>query len=212
MMIGETQLHFISSVVILLAAAIPIYLTIKLNSELRRLTAILSIFIFIHAIYQIVSFFGFDILADGIFEPLSAAVLLFFGFTYYGQAKPKKDTSIRNMVVIWSPATLLLFMNSITIILLFASLGLFVWIAATQSKKIRSFQFQLSIFIMIWVAGDLLSVLNNDGIVLLPFLQYIGQVVHVISLLFFSVMLWLRYYYSDRSNMRIVESTNASLA
>lgn len=211
-MIGETQLHFISSVVILLSAAIPIYLTIKLKSELRRLTAILSIFIFIHAVYQIVSFFGFDILADSIFEPLSAAVLLFFGFTYYCQAKPRKDTSIRNMVVIGSPATLLLFMNSLTIILLFASLGLFVWIVATQSKKIRSFQFQLSIFIMIWVAGDLLSVLNNDGIVLLPFLQYIGQVVHVISLLFFSVMLWLRYYYSERNNMRIVESTNASPA
>ena len=211
-MIGETQLHFISSVVILLAAAIPIYLTIKLNNELRRLTAILSIFIFIHAIYQIVSFFGFDILADGIFEPLSAAVLLFFGFTYYGQAKPRKETSIRNMAVIWSPATLLLFMNSLTIILLFASLGLFVWIATTQSKKIRSFQFQLSIFIMIWAAGDLLSVLNNDGIVLIPFLQYIGQVVHVVSLFFFSVMLWLRYYYSERSTLSMVESTSSSLA
>jgi hypothetical protein len=208
MMIGETQLHFISSVVILLAAAIPIYLTIKLNSELRRLTAILSIFIFIHAVYQIVSFFGFDILADGIFEPLSAAVLLFFGFTYYGQAEPKKDTSIRNMVVIWSP-TLLLFMNSITIILLFASLGLFVWIAATQSKKIGSFQYQLSIFIMIWVAGDLLSVLNNDGIVLFPSLSYFGEVVHVISMFFFSIMLWLRYYYSERSGKRIIESPDA---
>ena len=209
MMIGETQLHFISSVVILLAAAIPIYLTIKLNSELRRLTAILSIFIFIHAVYQIVSFFGFDILADGIFEPLSAAVLLFFGFTYYGQAEPKKDTSIRNMVVIWSPTTLLLFMNSITIILLFASLGLFVWIAATQSKKIGSFQYQLSIFIMIWVAGDLLSVLNNDGIVLFPSLSYFGEIVHVISMFFFSIMLWLRYYYSERSGKRIIESPDA---
>jgi hypothetical protein len=212
MMIGETQLHFISSVVILLAAAIPIYLTIKLNSDLRRLTAILSIFIFIHAVYQIVSFFGFDILADSIFEPLSAAVLLFFGFTYYSQAKPRKETSIRNMVVIWSPATLLLFMNSLTIILLFAALGFFVWIVATQSKKIRSFQFQLSIFIVIWVAGDLLNVLNGNGIVSFQSLSYIGEVVHVISMFFLSVMLWLRYYSSERSTTKMVESTNASLA
>src|SRR5581483_5426642 len=161
MMIEQTQLHFISSVVILLAAAIPIYLTIRLKGDLRRLTAILSIFIFIHAIYQILNFFGFNLLADSVFEPLSAAVLLYFGFVYYGQAKPRKDTSIRSMVVILSPATLLLFMNSFTIILLFAALGLFVWVAATQSKKIRSFQFQLSIFLIIWIAGDLLGVLND---------------------------------------------------
>ena len=209
MMIGETQLHLISSVVILLAAAIPIYLTVKLNGDLRKLTAILSIFIFIHAIYQIVSFLGFEILADSIFEPLSAAVLLFFGVTYYGKAKPRKDTSITNMVVIWSPATLLLFMNSITIILLFAALGLFVWIAAAQSKKVKSFQFQLSIFIIIWIAGDLISVLNHNGIVLFPSLPYFGEAVHVLSMFFFSAMLWIRYYYSERSGKRIIERPGA---
>ena len=69
MMIGETQPHFISFVVILIAAVVLIYLTIKLKGELRRLTAILSVFILIHAIYQLVSFYGFDLLADGVFEP-----------------------------------------------------------------------------------------------------------------------------------------------
>ena len=209
MMIEQTQLHFISSVVILLAAAIPIYLTIRLKGDLRRLTAILSIFIFIHAIYQILNFFGFNLLADSVFEPLSAAVLLYFGFVYYGQAKPRKDTSIRSMVVILSPATLLLFMNSFTIILLFAALGLFVWVAATQSKKIRSFQFQLSIFLIIWIAGDLFGVLNDNGIVLFPSLRYFGDAVHVVSMFFFSAMLWLRYYYSERASKKIIERPGA---
>ena len=41
----ETQLHLVNGVVALLAAAIPIYLTLRLNNNLRQLTAILSIFI-----------------------------------------------------------------------------------------------------------------------------------------------------------------------
>ena len=71
MMLGETQLHFVSAVVILLASVIPIYLTIKLKDNLKKLTALLSIFILIHAVYQIVGFYGFDLLAEGVFEPLS---------------------------------------------------------------------------------------------------------------------------------------------
>ena len=129
MMLRETQLHFISAVVILLAAIIPIYLTIKLKDNLKKLTAILSIFILIHAVYQIVGFYGFNLLAEGVFEPLSVAVLIFFGIVYSGLSK-EKNMSIKNMVVVWSPGTLLLLMNSITIILLLGALGIFVWLAA----------------------------------------------------------------------------------
>src|SRR5215813_15644048 len=78
----ETQLlHFVNGVVALLAAAIPIYLTVKLNNNLRQLTAILSIFILVHAVHSWLGFFGFDFLSDGIFEPLSAAVLMLFGIS-----------------------------------------------------------------------------------------------------------------------------------
>ena len=129
MMLGETQLHFVSAVVILLASIIPIYLTIKLKDNLKKLTALLSIFILIHAVYQIVGFYGFDLLAEGVFEPLSAAVLIFFGIVYSGLSR-EKNISIKNMVVVWSPGTLLLLMNSITIILLLGALGIFVWLAA----------------------------------------------------------------------------------
>jgi len=48
MILGETQLHFVSAVVIILAAAVPIDLTIKLKADLKKLTAILSIFILIY--------------------------------------------------------------------------------------------------------------------------------------------------------------------
>jgi hypothetical protein len=210
MMLGETQLHFVSAVVILLASIIPIYLTIKLKDNLRKLTALLSIFILIHAVYQIVGFYGFDLLAEGVFEPLSAAVLIFFGIVYSGLAR-EKNISIKNMVVVWSPGTLLLLMNSITIILLLGALGIFVWLAA-RSKNIRSFQFQLSIFIIIWILGDMVSILHDNGIVVFSALQSdVGSGIHVVSMVFLSLMLWLRYYYSERSSKKIIEDLDSTL-
>ena len=206
----ETQLHLVNGVVILLAAAIPIYLTIRLNNNLRKLTAILSIFILIHAVYCWLDFFGFDLLADGVFEPLSAAVLIFFGISYYGVAKQTK-VNIKNMALIWNPGTLLL-LHSVTIILLLAALGIFVWLAA-RSYSIRSFQFQISIFIIIWILGDVIGVLQDSGIIVLlsPLQGDIGLEIHVVSIVFFSMMLWLRYYYSERSGKKMIEDLDASL-
>ena len=71
----ETQLHLVNGIVALLAAAIPIYLTIRLNNNLRKLTAILSIFILVHAIHSWLGFFGFDFLSDSIFPCCSSDVV-----------------------------------------------------------------------------------------------------------------------------------------
>ena len=191
----ETQLHLVNGIVALLAAAIPIYLTIRLNNNPRKLTAILSIFILIHAAYCWLNFFGFDFLSDNVFEPLSAAVLLFFGISYYGVAKQKK-VGIKKMVVICSPV-IFLFIFFGTITLLLAALSIFVWLAA-RSKDIRSFQFQISIFIIVWALGGVAYVLQDSGrIVVSPLQGDIGLEIHVVSVAFLSIMIWLRFYYSQ---------------
>jgi hypothetical protein len=200
----EAQLHFISAILILLAAIVPIYLTIKLRDNLKKLTAILSIFILMHAAYQVAGFFGLTLLADGVLEPLSVAVLIFFGIVYSGIAK-QRNLSIQNMSAVWSPVVILLFMNSITIVLLLGALGIFVWLAA-RSRNLRNFQFQLSIFIIIWIVGDMVSILHDNGIVGFSALQSdLGSGIHVVSMVFFSMMLWLRYYYSERSSKKMIE-------
>lgn len=203
----DTQLYIVNGVVALLAAAIPIYLTIRLNNNLRKLTVILSIFIIIHAIHSWLDFFGFDFLSDGVFEPLSAAVLLFFGISYYEIAKQKK-VSIKKMVVIWSPVTFL-FIFLGTMILLLAALSIFVWLAA-RSKNIRSFQFQISIFIIIWILGGVADIVQDSGVAVMSSLQGdIGLGIHAFSLVFLSIMIWLRFYYSQRSGNRTVEALDA---
>src|SRR5919109_1231668 len=127
MIIGDTQLHFVSAVVILIAAAVPIYLTIKLKDEkMKKLTAILSVFIGIHAIYQLVGFYGLTLISEGLLEPLSVGVLIFFGIVYSGMAK-QRNTGLKNIAAAFSPGTFLLLMDSITVMLLFVALGIFVW-------------------------------------------------------------------------------------
>ena len=201
---SEIQLHFISAIVILLAALVPIYLTIRLKDNLRKLVAILSLFILTHSVYHILGFLGLTLLAEGVFEPLSVAVLIIFGFVYFGIAKPK-NMSIKNMVVAWNPATLLILMNSITTMLLLIALGMFVWLAV-RSKNIKTFQFQISIFIIIWISGEISGILQDSGIIVFsPVQGDIGLEIHVVSMVFFSMMLWLRYYYSERSGKKMIE-------
>jgi hypothetical protein len=200
----ETQLHLVNGVVALLAAAIPIYLTIRLNNNLKKLTAILSIFILTYAVYSWLGFFGFDFLSDGVFEPLSAAVLMFFGISYYVVAKQRK-VNIKKMVIMLSPVALL-FVFFGTIILLLAALSIFAWLAA-RSKDIRSFQFQISAFIIIWVLGGVVYILQDSGVVVVSPLQGdVGLEINVVSLVFLSTLIWLRFYYSQRRRKRIIEA------
>ena len=207
----ETELHFVSAIAIFLAAAVPIYLTIKLknNNNLRKLTLILTIFILTHAIFHVTGFFGFDFLA-GVFEPLSVVFLVFFGIAYFGLTKAV-NTSMRNLIVVWNLAALLLVMNSVTIILLLVAFGIFVWHAA-RSRNIRSFRFQISIFIVIWVLGEIAGILQDNGIIILSSLQReIGLEIHVVSMVFFSMMLWIRFYYSERSGKKmLIEDLDAA--
>ena len=109
------------------------------------------------------------------------------------------------MVVVWNPGTLLLLMNSITTLLLLVALGIFVWLAV-RSRNIRSFQFQISIFIIIWILGEITGILQDNGITVLSALQGdVGLEIHVISMAFFSMMLWFRFYYSKRSRTKMIE-------
>jgi hypothetical protein len=185
----ETQLHFVSAIAIFLAAVVPIYLTLKLKDNLRRLTLILTIFILTHAIFHVTGFLGFNFLAEGVFEPISVAVLIFFGIAFSGYTKAAK-ISMKRMAVVWTPATLfLIIMSNITVILLLVALGVFVWLVA-RSKSIRSFQFQMSIFLVVWILGEIAGSLQDNRIIVFTALQGdIGLEIHVVSMVFFSIML-----------------------
>jgi hypothetical protein len=208
-MLVESQLHFISAIAIFLAAVVPIYLTIKLkNKKLKRLTLVFSIFILIHSFYHITGYFYFDFLAYRVFQPLSVVILIIFGIVYSFSFRTKHMVP-RNMtvaVVVWNLGILIsIIMNNITLILLLVAFGIFVWLAV-KSKNVRSFQFQMSIFLIIWILGEIVGSIQDNGIVILPVLQgNVGLEIHTISMIFFSSMISLRFYYSERSGKMMIE-------
>jgi len=115
------------------------------------------------------------------------------------------------MVMALNPGIFLLFMNNITIILLLTALGIFVW-QAERSKSMRSFQFQISVFLVIWILGEIVGTVEDIGVIVFPALQgNLGFELHVISMVFFSSMLWLRFYYSERSGKKMIEDVDATL-
>ena len=55
-------------------------------------------------------------------------------------------------------------------------------------------------------------ILHDNGIVGFSALQSeLRSGIHVVSMVFFSVVLWLRYYYSQRSSKKLIEDLDATL-
>ena len=101
---------------------------------------------------------------------------------------------------------LFLFLEKSTIFLLVISLGLFSW-SALSSRNLRKFQFQMSIFVLIWIAGEIVRVLHEEGIFTIFGRSEVGMILHTIAMLFFSLMLWIRFYYAKKSGKMMIETT-----
>jgi bacteriorhodopsin len=99
--------------------------------------------------------------------------------------------------------------GNLTLVLLLIALGIFAWLA-TRSRNIKSFQFQISIFILIWIASEIVDLLGEEGVVELFSTNEIGVYVHVLAMAMFSAMLWIRFYLSERSGKRIADALQES--
>lgn len=89
--------------------------------------------------------------------------------------------------------------------MLLIALGIFAWLT-TRSRNIKSFQFQISIFILIWMTGEIVDLLGAEGVVELFSTSEIGVYVHVLAMAMFSAMLWIRFYLSGKSGKRIADA------
>jgi hypothetical protein len=95
--------------------------------------------------------------------------------------------------------------GSLTLILLVVALGIFVWLTA-RSRNIKSFQFQISVFILIWVIAEIIDLLGEEGVIELFSTSDIGMYVHVLAMAMFSAMIWIRFYLSDKSGKRMADA------
>jgi hypothetical protein len=97
-------------------------------------------------------------------------------------------------------------MSDITFILSLVPLVIFVWLAV-RSKSIKAFQFQISIFIAVYILGEILENNNNRIAIFSVLPPDIGSQIHVGSAIFFTIMVWFRFYYAEKRGKKMVESS-----
>jgi hypothetical protein len=84
------EANLVSALFILASAAVPLYLSARLQGPTRKLTLILSAFIIIHGFFHVAVIFGFVLLGRGLLEPLSVLVLTYFGVTYLNMVRARR--------------------------------------------------------------------------------------------------------------------------
>ena len=94
-------------------------------------------------------------------------------------------------------------MSYVTLILSLIPLIIFIWLAV-RSKNIRAFQFQISIFIAVYIIGEIIENTRITVFSVLP--PDIGSQIHVGSAIFFTIMVWFRFFYAEKSGKKMVES------
>ena len=93
--------------------------------------------------------------------------------------------------------------GDITFTLSLISLIIFVWLAI-RSKSIKSFQFLISIFIAVYILGQIIE--SNRSSVFSSLPPDIGQQIHVGSAIFFTIMIWIRFYNAEKRGKKMIES------
>jgi hypothetical protein len=95
-------------------------------------------------------------------------------------------------------------MSDITLIMSLVPFIIFVWLAV-RSKSIKAFQFQISIFIAVYILG---GIIESNRIAIFSVLPPdIGSQIHVGSAIFFTIMIWFRFYHAEKSGKNMVESS-----
>ncbi|MDQ3872729.1 MAG: hypothetical protein M3258_03850 [Thermoproteota archaeon] len=98
------------------------------------------------------------------------------------------------------------FGGSLTLVLLVIALGIFVWLTVSFRKNVKTFQFQISVFILIWIIGEILDLLGEEGVVKIFSTNDISIYVHTLAMAMFSAMLWIRFYISEKSGKNIADA------
>lgn len=95
-------------------------------------------------------------------------------------------------------------LSEIVLILLFVAIGIFGSLAI-QSKSVKSFQFQVSIIIIIWILGEIVEISHDVGLISLEKFDSLPSLIHMSAMLLIGIVFWLRYYFAKRQGKRVVD-------
>ncbi len=94
--------------------------------------------------------------------------------------------------------------GNITSLLILIPLIIFIWLAI-KSKNIKSFQFQLMVFILMYLVGQIIEN-NGDSIFFSVLPKDFGSQIHVIAAAFFTIMILFRFYYANPRKKKMIDN------
>jgi len=90
------------------------------------------------------------------------------------------------------------------LILLFIAIGIFGSLVI-QSKSLKSFQFQISLIIIIWILGEIIDISDDVGILSLDEFASLPYLIHMSAMILLGIVFWLRYYFAKRQGKTLVD-------
>ncbi|MDQ6669080.1 MAG: hypothetical protein M3Y53_12775 [Thermoproteota archaeon] len=106
------------------------------------------------------------------------------------------------MIDVQSNINFMSYATGLTLVILFTSLAIFGWLAV-RYRNIRSFEFQISVFIIVYIVGEILE--NYKIPPLSTAFPYVGSQIHIVSAVFLAIILWLRLYNVRRSGRKMID-------
>ncbi len=94
--------------------------------------------------------------------------------------------------------------GNITSVIILIPLIIFIWLTI-KSKNIKSFQFQLMVFILMYFIGQIIEN-NNDNVFFLMLPKDFGSQIHVIAAAFFTIMILFRFYYANPIKKKMMDN------
>ena len=96
-------------------------------------------------------------------------------------------------------SNLLFSTGGVTLIILFMSLAIFGWLTV-RNRNIRSFEFQITVFIVVYIIGEIIEDYKIPSLSSIP---YLGSQIHIVSAILLAIILWLRLYSVRKSGKMI---------
>ena len=96
-------------------------------------------------------------------------------------------------------SNLLFSTGGVTLIILFTSLAIFGWLTV-RNRNIRSFEFQITVFIVVYIIGEIIEDYKIPSLSSIP---YLGSQIHIVSAILLAIILWLRLYSVRKSGKMI---------
>jgi hypothetical protein len=104
------------------------------------------------------------------------------------------------MIDVQSSNNLLFSGGGLTLIILSITLAIFGSLAL-RYRNIRSFESQMSIFIIVYIVVEILE----DYKIPFSILPYIGSQIHIVSAGFLVIILWLRLYTVRKTGRKMID-------